>query len=542
MSLQSTTTQFGLILVIVNDLPAPAPSATRLRLAAALLGLAMIAAVMVALPVAPTDLDRHQFPKEAVLHLAVLAAGLVAGRGVLDTLPRAVRILVGVIVLWSVLGLAVAVNPWLAVRAIGLTATGALAFATAHFLGRHGQRRMVLAAAVIAALLGVSGALAQAWGLDHRSFADLRAPGGTLGNRNFVAHLAAMALPLAVTGLLAATRRRTVALTAVLSTAIVVTLILTRSRAGWLAALAAVLAVIVWLMLVPGQFRDTLPRKRFLLVPGLALIGVVIAMAIPNTLEWRSDSPYTDTLGNLTNYREGSGRGRLLQYQHTMTLAFRHPLLGVGAGNWPLRYGEVAPSSDPSWARNDVIPLNPWPSSDWMALVSERGILAPIAVLLLGASLLLTAFRRRRDSVDHALRGAAMAGILVGALITGLFDAVMLLAVPLGFVAITVGALLPTADDRPLRPVPRILRQLLIVLVLVGAVRSVQQTAAYLVAGGGTTRAALARGARIDPFSFPLQIELGRSGPCRTASLHARAALRLAPTWASAQRAAKRCR
>lgn len=535
-------TPFGLILVTVNDITPPVPSAARLRLAATLLGLGVIAAVLVALPVAPTDLDRHQFPKETILHLAVLAAALVAGRGVLDTLPRAVRILVGLIVVLSVLGLLVAVNPWLAIRAIGLTSTGALAFATAHFLSRQGQRRILLTSACLAALLGVAGALAQAWGMDQRAFADLRAPGGTLGNRNFVAHLAAIALPLAVTGFLAATRRRTIAMTAVLTTAIVVTLILTRSRAGWLAGLAAVSVVTVWLMLVPAQFRDALPRRRFLLVPGLALVGVVIALVIPNTLEWRSDSPYTDTLGNLTNYREGSGRGRLLQYQHTVTLALRHPVLGVGAGNWPLRYGEVAPSSDPSWARNDVIPLNPWPSSDWMALVSERGLAAPLAVLLLGAALLITAFRRRQDSVEHALRGGAMAGILVGALSAGLFDAVLLLAVPLGFVAITVGALLPTDDDRPPRPVPGILRQILIVLVLIGTVRSVQQTAAYLVAGGGTTRAALARGARIDPFSFPLQIELGRSGSCRTAAPHARAALRLAPTWASAQRAAKRCR
>lgn len=535
-------TRFGLILVLVNDSPATAPSAMRLRLAATLLGLGLVAAVVVALPVAPTDLDRHQFPKETVLHLAVLSAAVLAGRGILDTLPRGIRILVGGIVAWSCLGIAVALNPWLAIRAIGLTATGALAFATAHFLSRHGQRRVLLTLAALAALLGVAGALAQAWGVDHRAFADLRAPGGTLGNRNFVAHLAAMALPLAVIGLLAATRRHTVAMTSVLTTMIVVALVLTRSRAGWLAGLGALSAVAAWLLLVPIPYRDTLPRRRVLVVPGLALLGVVIALAIPNTLEWRSDSPYTDTLGNLTNYREGSGRGRLLQYQHTLTLALRHPVLGVGAGNWPLRYGEVAPSNDPSWARNDVIPLNPWPSSDWMALVSERGLTTPIAVLLLGAALLLVAFRRRKDSVEQALRGAAMAGILVGALAAGLFDAVLLLAVPLGFVAITVGALLPTADDTPPRPVPGLARQLLLGLVLVGTVRSLQQTAAYLVAGGGTSRRALERGARVDPFSFPLQIELAKSGSCRVAAPHARAALRLAPTWASAQRAAKRCR
>ena len=53
-------------------------------------------------------------------------------------------------------------------------------------------------------------------------------------------------------------------------------------------------------------------------------------------------------------------------------MAAAHPLLGVGTGNWSVRYPRYAPASDPSMT--DVgLTANPWPSSDWVAVLSERG-------------------------------------------------------------------------------------------------------------------------------------------------------------------------
>ena len=55
-------------------------------------------------------------------------------------------------------------------------------------------------------------------------------------------------------------------------------------------------------------------------------------MLLPNRLNWRSDSPYLDSLTGVTNFREGSGRGRLIQYGNTMRMALDHPLLGAAVG------------------------------------------------------------------------------------------------------------------------------------------------------------------------------------------------------------------
>ena len=81
-------------------------------------------------------------------------------------------------------------------------------------------------------------------------------------------------------------------------------------------------------------------------------------------------------LTGVANYKEGSGRGRLIQWGNTLAMAAHHPLLGVGPGNWPVFYPKYRSTGDPSFDRDDIIPTNPWPSSDWMAMASERGFAA----------------------------------------------------------------------------------------------------------------------------------------------------------------------
>jgi len=56
------------------DDPATEVARWPLRTAAHLLGLGLVSAVLIALPVAPSDLDRHQFPKETAVHLATWLA------------------------------------------------------------------------------------------------------------------------------------------------------------------------------------------------------------------------------------------------------------------------------------------------------------------------------------------------------------------------------------------------------------------------------------------------------------------------------------
>ena len=173
--------------------------------------------------------------------------------------------------------------------------------------------------------------------------------------------------------------------------------------------------------------------------------GVVLALALPNSLDWRSDSPYLDSVKGVVDFREGSGRGRLAQYANSVKMAAAHPLLGVGPGNWPVIYPKFATSNDPSLAETTGMAANPWPSSDWVGALSERGVAAFLALVAFVVLLLGSALKTRYDSArspDERLAAITGGGVVLIAAIAGGFDAVLLLPTPSIVVWAAAGALL----------------------------------------------------------------------------------------------------
>ena len=515
------------------------------RAAAHALGLGLVFAIVAALPASPSDLDRHQLPKETAVHLAVWLAVVLARPFPALGLRRAAAwsgFLLLLITLASAIG---ATNLWIAERAAALTLSGVAAFFTARHLAASGMTDILLGWAASAAAIGTATGLAQAYGVTSPLFAATRAPGGTFGNRNFMAHFATLALPLAAFASLGAKRRQALG-GLVLVAMLVAAIVLSRSRAAWLGAAAAAGVTVLALLLARRRAALAIPRGRVSWLIAAALLGVLGAVSIPNALQWRAASPYAETLGDIANRREGSGHGRMIQYRNTLRLAMAHPVLGVGPGNWPIRYADVAPSSDPSWGFGDPVPLNPWPSSDWMAILSERGIVAVVAILLLGLALAWRGVIAVRAGGDRALSGAALLALLAAAAVQGIFDAVLLLPTPVLFVAIVAAALLQNADGTEAvieRVSRRRTRMGFVAVIILGAVslRSLSQTAAYLVAGNGRDVARLTWAARIDPGSYPIRIALAERGPCSAVRDDAAAALRMAPSWPAPRAAARRC-
>ena len=260
---------------------------------------------------------------------------------------------------------------------------------------------------------------------------------------------------------------------------------------------------------------------------------MLLAVVLPNRLNWRSDSPYLESLAGVANYKEGSGAGRIIQYRNTLTMAERHPVLGVGPGNWPVYYPLFMSPGDPSFDADDIIPTNPWPSSDWMAMASERGFVALALLMLTGATIALGAWARVRRGERHvpAVTDLAIVATLLAIAVVGAFDAVLLLPVPTLFAWTIVGALASSA--RPIREIPltsRSRRNLMIAVAVVGALfvaRGAAQTIAMSVFDGGE-RKAMERAATLDPGSYRIRMLLGRAwaraGRCDRAIPHAKAA------------------
>jgi O-antigen ligase len=395
-------------------------------------------------------------------------------------------------------------------------------FWAARAVREAGHERALLNGLALAVVIAAATSLLQAYGVRTIFFAINRAPGGTLGNRNFVAHLAAIGLPLS---LLAALRARRFFIAATGVAVVTAALVLTRSRAGWLAAAVAVAIFFVLAVREHG--------RRVIAILAIAAAGAGAALIIPNALRWRSDNPYLESVTGVVDYERGSGRGRLVQYEHSLLMAARHPLFGVGPGNWPVVYPVHAARSDPSLSDSEAgMTSNPWPSSDWVAFVAERGLAAAVLLALFFLRLL------KRD--------ATLLATLAAVIVAGLFDAVLLLPAPALIAWTAFGALCsdrlqpvdsvdPVRDGR-LKPVAT----LVVVICILGAFRSAAQLTAMEVYATTSDRASLERAARIDPGSYRLQMRLARGG--RRRCEHALAAHALFPNAQAALDASRGCR
>jgi O-antigen ligase len=522
-----------------STLAPAADAAATSRVAALVIQVAAFGIVLAALPYPIFELDRYTFPKELVLTSAALAASLVCLASARRLTVFMVDALLAGFLGLSALSALFATNGWLAFRAVGVSLAGAALFWCARMVARAGRREALLVGLASAVVLGALTSLAQAYGVVSTNLASIaRAPGGTFGNRNFMAHLVAIGLPVLLYLALEARSQSRFLIGGAGAALAAAALVLSRSRAAWLGAGAAGAFLIVEGFWRGRLWDDDRLRRRALQLAGVAAAAAVLAIVLPNRLNWRSDSPYLESLTDLANYKEGSGAGRVIQYRNTLTMAKRHPVLGVGPGNWPVYYPLFMSPDDPSFDPDDMIPTNPWPSSDWMAMASERGFLALALLLLTGATIALGAWARIRRGERHlpAVTDLAIVATVITIAVAGAFDAVLLLPVPTLFAWALVGALASSA--RPIREIPltsRSRRNLMLAVAVVGALfvtRGATQTIAMSVFDGGE-RKAMERAVSLDPGSYRIRMLLGRAwaraGRCDRAIPQATAARKQFP-------------
>ena len=519
------------------------------------LQLGVLAVVLAVTPFKLFELDRFFVPKELALHAAVLLSVIFCvARLRTISLDRVDFFLVafGILSLASAL---LATNRWLSMRAVAVTLSGLAAFWCARAISSSGLKRPLMAAIVLAVVLGAATSLAQAYGFESDYFTLSRAPGGTFGNRNFVAHVSAIGVPLLIWYAVTAKRTVTVLLCGIGGAVLAAALVMSRSRAAWLALLvvALLLAIPGWRAALRVPHADAGRRIIFLGIAGLA--GVILALTLPNRLNWKSESPYLDSVRGVVDYSSGSGRGRLIQYRNTLHMAEAHPILGVGPGNWPVYYPRFATRNDPSMSHEDNATANPWPSSDWAALVSERGIIAVVALLLALLGIIANAFQAARGSTannpaarDPFLPIAVTATVLITGAV-GFFDAVIMLAAPTFIVWASLGALGTAGRTRsewtPSPGARRIWMLVAIIPLALFAVRSAAATLAMQAFGNGERLARVEQAALLDPGSYRIQLRLAilalQTRGCGLALPHARRAAGMLPAAGAPRSVLRRC-
>jgi O-antigen ligase len=515
-----------------------------------LLQLGVVLAVVVALPYKLFELDRYFVPKELVLHVvALIIAVLLLARRRSLSFDLADRLL-ALYLLWSAASALFATNHWLAQRALGVSVSGAIVFWGARSIAGRGSYRGVLIAAAVAAVCAAVFSLGQAYGLDSEYFSTNRVPGGTLGNRNFVAHIAVIGLPSLVWCTVTA-RRSFGALLGSLGVAfLAAALVLSRSRAAWLAVAACVVILFIPMLASIRYWRGAKVGGRFARLVLAAVIGAMAAIALPNRLNWNSESPYLDTARGVVDYKSGSGRGRLAQYENSLRMAVGNPIFGVGPGNWAVEYVKFAPSNDRSLAE-DGMTANPWPSSDWVAFVSERGIVPTVALLGVFAVLFYGSLRRwsELEGGDAVLAQLVLAGTIVATIVVSAFDVVLLLGAPSFLVWSVIGATSGIRHEgREAKLSPRawgLVAAGLLLIAVVSTARSAAQTESMMTVGRGGMTAGWVEGAAWDPGSYRINLRVGelyyRRGHCATARGYARRAEGLFPHASAPKRILSGC-
>jgi O-antigen ligase len=520
------------------------------RLTLHVLQLGAIAVVLAALPYKAFDLDRYFVPKELVLLLCAAITAFVSARNRTRITVTVVDVLLAAFLVSSVVSTLFAINLWAAERALAISLAGAALFWVASALRRAGLVRPLLVVLALSVVVGAATSLAQAYGIQSDYFSLNRAPGGTFGNRNFVAHLAAIGTPVVM--LVALTARPGFgSLFGGISMAIVAAaLVLSRSRAAWLAVLVLAVPVVILGMRTWSRWREPRTLRRVVVLGVFAALGVAAAVLLPNRLEWKSESPYLDSAAGLVNYKAGSGKGRVVQYTNSLHMTEAHPVFGVGPGNWPVVYPKYASRGDPSMSQEDGITSNPWPSSDWIAFLTERGavgfaLLAMVLVGLLWRTFRDLSVRTARDA-ERVLTAIALVGTFVAVAVVGAFDAVLLIAVPTFFFWTLAGALAPPGNggievERGQRVAPI----LVLVLGLVAVGRTALQLAAITTFSTTPKMSILERASLLDPGSYRIHIRLAQGyrvrGDCPHLIAHARAAHRLFPNATEPRRELAAC-
>jgi O-antigen ligase len=520
-----------------------------------LIQLGLVGVMITALIYKPFELDRYFVPKELVFNCVALVAGIALfSRRRKISLGFADMALV-VFLAWSAFSAVFATNFWLAQRALAISVSSVLVFWAARRIARNGGARGLLVAAAIATVVAAASALLQAYGADSELFTLARAPGGTLGNRNFVAHIAAIGLPSLIWCTVTA-RRAIGALAGSIGVALVAAaLVLSRSRAAWLALLAALIILTMLLLASRKYWSREMVGGRLARIALAGAIGAILSIALPNSLHWNSDSPYLDSARGVVDYRKGSGGGRIAQYRNSLRMSAAHPIFGVAPGNWPVRYVQYAPGGDKSLSE-DGMTANPWPSSDWMAFISERGLVATVALASVFVALFLGAMRNWKSEPDgdSVLLRITLASTISAAMVVSCFDAVLLLPAPAFLIWGIIGAASGAASlgyFTTRREIDLSAREwalfaaVTLLFATVSVARSATATTAMTIVGRGGQTANWARGADWDPGSYRLNARVAQlyenRGRCAKALPFARRAVALFPSSMPAKRLLRRC-
>jgi putative inorganic carbon (HCO3(-)) transporter len=262
----------------------------------------------------------------------------------------------------------------------------------------RGVMRALLAGAFVVSLLAVLQAVAGALAVDPTS--SVARASATFGNSNALAAYLAMVLPLAVNDFLRATSTSDRILAGNVVAMVVIALLLTFGRGGWIGGAVGVVIVIV----------ATKPSRRRVVVMVGAAVGVVAVILGAIALLGAGGAPIAQAtearLLTLLDPTAGTGAIRLHIWKDTLGLIASRPLLGYGPDN----FGIVFPAFQTgSWSRLSVIDES---HSEVLQIAATQGVVGLAAFAWLCIAFVRLWWRGRRQILAGGVLGACIGYLL----------------------------------------------------------------------------------------------------------------------------------
>jgi O-antigen ligase len=408
---------------------------------ALLAGLALI--VFIFLPGRPYRLDQYDVPKDVGLGVLGVACGLLLLSRQHPCREDRIGFTLLAFLCWGAITVPLAgINETQGWSTLGIFGAATTVFLLARAVGRLGGAYEIYWGVLGIVFVMCALVLLEAYGGIPFLSAPGRRPGATLGNRNLVARLASLTLPLLWNRSMAVNRTAIRLLLLTITSVAVAVIVLSRSRGAFL--ISCGLVIFLPLATRRGAFPDTYRRWRMAAFPWIA--GVVFAVAaivvLPNRLGW-SATDFASSALRVAEYQTGTGRGRVIQAETSWRMIRRHPLWGVGPGNWSVVYPAYASAGDPSVMLGAYYPGPQIPRNDILTLVAEWGLLG-VSVGLAFCSALVERTWRLLTSPEARARsaGSIVLSVCLVAALLGMFDSIVRVAPSVVLVALLVGVAL----------------------------------------------------------------------------------------------------
>lgn len=235
----------------------------------------------------------------------------------------------------------------------------------------------------------------QYWGWTNFPIESNSPPAGLSGNRNLLGSTLVILLPWALYLFFLGQRYWKIAGLLSLGAG-VAALLLSQTRSAWVATFVAFSMIQVLLILRRSTLSPELKGRWKLVnlsVAGAAVIlvgllaisgqGSPLKAQLLNRFSTLVQVPDVDEQAK--NEAERNILDRLHLWQHTIELIKDHPVKGVGAGNWKVRFPEYGGSSAPRFEEKDKLRVRP--HNEYLSIASELGLVGLVLFVLLLATL-----------------------------------------------------------------------------------------------------------------------------------------------------------